>query len=381
MKSKLDIQTFIEQHSDWEKLLSEKPYCLEIKRDKMFGKNLVLFKYNLIETSWEEGGNIVRESRGLVLDEDTLEPVVVPFFKFFNAGEIYADKIDWSTAKVTEKIDGSICKIVKLQDGNILIETNSNIDAFKAPLAEQVGCHAKTFGDLIVEGLRHYNLSVKSLTEILEVGKTYIFELTSPYNQVVVRYNETKLSLIGIRDNKTLQEERFEDSPLSKLFDIPKIYDLSSEADCIEAASKLSDSEEGYVVRDANFNRVKIKSPRYLELHHLAGNGILSLEHAIDIIKKGEEQEIIAYFPNFKTSLEEIKTKYDKLKNRLNLQWDEFVTIVTTAASRKEAAIWIQKNFDSPGCGFALLDNKVKNVDEWLVTVPSKNLIKLLGLK
>ena len=38
MKNKLSIQWFIEQHLDWEKILSEKPYSLIISRDEMFGK-------------------------------------------------------------------------------------------------------------------------------------------------------------------------------------------------------------------------------------------------------------------------------------------------------------------------------------------------------
>ena len=44
MNIKLDIQTFIEQHSDWEKLLAEKPYCITITRDEFNGKKLVMFK-------------------------------------------------------------------------------------------------------------------------------------------------------------------------------------------------------------------------------------------------------------------------------------------------------------------------------------------------
>ena len=44
MNSRLDIQTFIDQHADWEKLLAEKPYCITITRDEMLGKKLIMFK-------------------------------------------------------------------------------------------------------------------------------------------------------------------------------------------------------------------------------------------------------------------------------------------------------------------------------------------------
>ena len=44
MKNKLDIQWFIEQHPNWEKLLSEKPYCITVTRNKMLDKKFIMFK-------------------------------------------------------------------------------------------------------------------------------------------------------------------------------------------------------------------------------------------------------------------------------------------------------------------------------------------------
>jgi len=376
---KLRIQEYIETHENWEEELKNAPYCLEIKRDTVFGRDLILFKYNQIESDFSQ--DIVKESRGLVLEDKSFAPVVFPFVKFFNHSEPYADEIDWSTASVQTKIDGSIIKIVKMDEEHLLIGTNSNIDASKCPFAEQVGCKAKTWGDLILEGLSHYGLTESGLAKMLNYDKTYIFELTSPFNQVVVRWTETKLNFIGVRDNITFKEEKYEKHPLSKVFDTPKIYPLKNLQECLEETSKMGDDEEGYVVRDDNFHRIKVKSPRYLELHRLAGNGILSIERGIDVVKKGETMEMIAYFPHFKDSLEEIKRRYDEFVSRLETSWDGFMTLVTPLAPRKEAAIWIQKNFDIPGVGFALLDGKVRNVREWLEKCPSKNLVKHLGFK
>ena len=79
MNKKLNVQWFIEQHADWEKLLSEKPYCLAITREQWNGLNLVMLKYNQIESDFSE--LIVRECRGFILNEDTLEIVSFPFIK------------------------------------------------------------------------------------------------------------------------------------------------------------------------------------------------------------------------------------------------------------------------------------------------------------
>ena len=152
MKNKLNIQWFIEQHSDWEKLLSEKPYCLHITKDNFNGKNLVMFKYDQIESDMSLP--IVQECRGLILDFDTNDIVSFPFKKFFNAGETNAAEIDWSSCWVGEKIDGSITKVVKIGD-KLLWSTNGVPNAFNAPLAEQIGCTAKSFGDLMLIGLKN----------------------------------------------------------------------------------------------------------------------------------------------------------------------------------------------------------------------------------
>ena len=138
---------------------------------------------------------------------------------------------------------------------------------------------------------------------------------------------------------------------------------------------------EGYVVVDKDFNRVKIKSPTYVALHHMRNNGVLSYERGIEIVRGNELEEVVTYFPEFKEHLEKIKEKYDFLVSRLEASWDGFNTLVTALAPRKEAAIWITKNFDIPGVGFALLDGKVKSVKEWIEKCPAKNLVKWLGFK
>lgn len=120
---KLDIQWFIEQHSDWEKILSEKPYALTISRDKLFGRNLLMLKYSQIDSDFNL--RIVRECRGLILDEDTLEVVCHPFDKFGNAGESYCPEIDWKSCYVTEKIDGCVREDTKIKTtiGDVDIKT------------------------------------------------------------------------------------------------------------------------------------------------------------------------------------------------------------------------------------------------------------------
>ena len=145
-------------------------------------------------------------------------------------------------------VHNSLIKIVRIGN-NLLWSTNGTIDAFKAPLAEQIGCLAKSFGELawlaIVENWRAANGHDRNvcidpdvvngwLRNLLEEGHTYMFELTSPYNKVVVSWHETKLNFLGVRDNSTLQETYFSDHALNKIFNVPKVFPLKSIDDCVK---------------------------------------------------------------------------------------------------------------------------------------------------
>ena len=103
--AKLKLQEFIAEHSDWEALLAEKPYCITITRDEVYGKKLVMFKYSHIDSDFNL--EIVRECRGCILDAETFEPICISFYKFGNAGESYCPKIDWKSCWVGQKLDGS----------------------------------------------------------------------------------------------------------------------------------------------------------------------------------------------------------------------------------------------------------------------------------
>ena len=412
--AKLKLQEFIAEHSDWEVLLAEKPYCITITRDEVYGKKLVMFKYSQIDSDFNL--EIVRECRGCILDAETFEPVSIPFYKFGNAGESYCPKIDWKSCRVGQKLDGSLIKMVRIGD-EILVSTNGTIDAFKAPLVEQIGCKSRTFGELVVEAIWNndnfrpnhthavtskgkwfehpdYQYAMKKFKDMLEENNTYMFELTSPFNKVVVTWHETQLNFLGVRNNTTLQETYFTDHPLKDKFNTPKVFPLTSLDECMKAASELDVNEEGYVVCDSHFNRVKVKSPVYVALHHMRNNGVLSYERGIEIVRGNELGEVLTYFPEFKEHLDKIKERYDNYVASLERAADELDAwikehgydkqpwwIEAGGQKRKDVAIFITKNFKVPGVGFAIIDKKVASAKEWVEQVPAKNLVRALGFK
>lgn len=386
---KLKLIDFIKNHSDWEALLSQAPYCLNISRDQKFGRNLIMFKYSQQDSDFSN--DIVKECRGIILDEDTFEPVSIPYFKFFNVGEPNAAEIDWASAKVLQKIDGSLIKVVKFSSSEILVSTNGVIDAFKCELNPQIGCPYDNFGELFWEAVRNqmidcgYSLDendpVEWLADMLLPNFTYMFELCSPYNRVIVPHKETKLYFHGVRDNNS-QEFPFEICALSKIFACPEEYNLKSLDECIAATQAMPWDEEGYVVVDKKFNRVKIKSPAYCAMHHLKGNGAPSLSRCLEVFLANESNEILAYFPEFKSIFDEITKRFNDFSLHINSLWSKFNELNFKDMSRKEQAIHIKSIFGKySGIGFAFLDGKINTIQEHLKKYPIRNLMIMIGLK
>ena len=375
----LKVQRFIREHSDWEKILSEKPYSISISRDSVFGKDLVMLKYSQIDSDFSDP--VVCECRGLVLEDKTFEVVECPYFKFFNAHEPHAANIDWSTAFVSEKIDGSLVKIVKLPNSELLMSTNGVIDAHKAGIAPQPGCQFRSFGE-IVDNILAEKVKNGFDFRMLREGFTYMFELVSPWTRVVIPHEKADLYFHGVRDNTTFEEHKFTDDPIAKWFSLPKVYPLKSLDECFAAAEKLPWNDEGYVVCDGSFRRVKVKGTSYLAAHRLAGNGVMSAARAVEIVRMNEVEEVCAYFEHFRSGLMEVKEKFDALCKRLDASAEKLKLKQSMFSSRKEAALWIQKEFrEWSGMGFALLDSRVSSPRSWLMTASGDKIVKALGYK
>lgn len=213
----MELLEFIRSHENWEELLTAEPYNIKISRDSGY----ILFKYTQLNSDFSNP--IVKECRGIILRESDFIPVCVPFFKFMNAEEPNSDldKIDWSTASVQEKIDGSLIKV--WFDNGWHISTNGTIDAFKSDLAS---IYFKSYGDLFVNELQYCGAidSFEKLCKCLDQDYTYMFELVTEYNRVVVPADnyDGSIYLLGARNNKTYEEDSLWGSGLAQIFNTPK---------------------------------------------------------------------------------------------------------------------------------------------------------------
>lgn len=330
----LEIQKFIMEHEDWADILTQPPYSLKIKENN----NLVMFSYSQIDSDFMLP--LVRECRGIILEKGTWKVVCHAFNKFGNYGEPYVPEIDWSTAVVTEKIDGSLIKVFWYDGWKVA--TNNSIDAFKVSVSDTI--KETTFGDLFVEALARQDYTIEDLT--LSKNFTYMFELVSPYTQIVVPYEQIECYYLGSRDNFYDYEIPFYED--WKPLKTPKTYSLKSLEAVQAAAAFLPYTREGYVVVDDCHNRCKIKSPEYVRRHYLATqHGNASVKTLFSIMQKQEEEEFLIYCPQYKETIENIHKVINDYEIYIENLTYLFEKGITTETTKKEFYEWVNKyNFD-----------------------------------
>lgn len=354
----IKIINFIREHDNWEELLSSPPYSLSIKRKD----TRILFKYSQIYSDFSL--EIVREARGLILEDKTWNVVCYPFKKFFNYGEAYADEIDWKSAKVTSKEDGSLIKVY-FYNGEWKVGTNSTIDAEDATLNSP---YYKNFMELFDVAADNCKFDFDKLNP----NYTYLMELCSCHNTIVVPYNEPKLFHLTTRDNRTLEEVEV-DIGIEK----PKEWALSSLEDCVSMAATFDFTREGFVCRDKNYNRIKIKGEDYIKAHRLVNNNTINTERAIELIRINELDEFLVYCPQYKEYINDVRRRLEKFYNKIRYNVDLALIEKINCETRKDFAAIATKS-EYPMLWFNVYDADCFNIKEWIDNIKSTKLAALI---
>jgi hypothetical protein len=288
------VRELIARDANWLRTL-ETVYKIKVSRDG----SLASLKYDQIESPMHDP--LVQECRGMVVDVDRGMILAHPYNKFWNHGEEGAAAIDWRTARVQEKLDGSLMILWWSP-----IEMRWRVSSSGHPTAGgEFGYDvSRTFADAFWQtfealGMRH--------PPLYGLGNTFMLELCAKENRIVVRHDRPRLVLHGARDMETgleIARDRLAELATEVGWELVKEYPIATIEDCLAAAEALDPvATEGFVVVDANFNRVKVKSPRYVMLHHMRGEG-MSQRRAIEIWQSGETAEVLANFPEFTPEVE-----------------------------------------------------------------------------
>lgn len=327
----MKVIDYLKQHGV-AKLVSE--FSIKVKE---YEEGLLVLGYDQIESP--KAHPIVMECRGLILDKE-FNVVSRGFDRFFNYGEQPDTQahIDWSKAICFEKVDGSLIKIYNWK-GNWYVSTRGTAFA-----ESTVNGFPLTFKDLVFKALGVQEHSFQLLCNShLDPDYTYIFEITATENRVVKVYEGYTLHYLGSRNNKTfemgVQPDSTEGLLLAFSFGAKAIdsFRFSTPEECLETAKHLKDLDEGYVLWQDGRPVCKIKSPAYVAVHHIRGEG-LNPKRISQIVLTGETDEYLKYFPEDEHHFIPYIKAFEALKRAMSL----FYADVSFIVNQKEFALAVK---------------------------------------
>lgn len=326
--------------------------------------NLVQLKYSQVFSPMHEP--IVRECRGLIVDEaDGWRVVCRAYDKFFNLGEPNAAAIEWASAVVYDKLDGSLMTLYRYRD-RWHVASSGLPDA--AGRAHESGA---TFADLF---RRTWADLGYRWPDPPDGRRCFMFELMTPDNRIIVSHDRPRIVLHGVRDLDTMRESAPEPVAAAYGWECVPTFPITCADECVAAAGLLHPARgEGYVVRDAAFRRVKVKSPRYVALTHLREG--MSGRRMLEIVRANESDEFLSYFPEFRAAYGAVRREYDRLCDELEADYARLRHIPEQKAFAAAAAAT-----RCPSPLFAVRSGRCANVREFFATATLPALERAFGL-
>lgn len=368
-----DLIKFIKENSNWREKLLKKPYALKNIVDVPYNKNWFMFNYNLFES--ELSNPVVKACRGTILeisdDRSVVKPVCLPYYKFFNVHDPNEDKIDWDTAVTYDKCDGQLIKMFKYNGQNYwctngspnvetpLDYTDDKITNYKELLEAAIlkrtldklapSANREAYSYVGKDGAWHIHMDnpngdyPTSWVSRIPDGWTLMFELTSPFNRIIVDYKDIKLWFHGARDAEGFEHKPDEIADMYGIpYDIPKSYSFKNMDKAFEAIKDWNGLEnEGLVVCDADFHRVKVKCDDYLKIKFVRD---ISTPKGIFWIVISEEYDDLASYPELEKLAEEQKNELLEVIEKLRIFHKNAVEKRNEFEDQKSFALWVNEN-------------------------------------
>lgn len=299
----LEVQKFLQTKS-FDDLTAE----LGIKVNRHETLPLVILNYDQIESP--KTHPIVRECRALVLNADTHAVVARSFPRFFNWGEVQDEmgQFDFGSVSVQSKEDGSLC-LLYFFSGQWRVNTRGSF------AQDNMQFHSHTWEQAVCKAL-----GVKTLDDVgahLSKDITYVCEFCSPWNKIVRRYDEPCLYLLTAffaESGDELTHEQCDGYARASGMLRPELYNFCTIDEIqsfLQTQSETDPTYEGVVMKDRNGKRWKVKSPTYLGLHKMRGEGdnLFNPKNLLPFIMAGEDSELLTYFPEVREAYYELKAK------------------------------------------------------------------------
>lgn len=329
------VQKFLETRSFGDLIKEHGVYASFSKSGHKFSIN-----YDQIEA--KETDPLSQECRGLILsceDGRALLPVApngrapalhvdiipgktkvlaYPMKRFFNYGQGCAAEIDWSDKSLTvlEKLDGTLC--IVYYDPFTTQWCVATRSVSEADLLMDNGLF--TFRTLFEKALKDTTgMEFADYSTLLDKKVTYCFELTTPYNRIVVNYLTNGITLLAARSVSKLlgYESSHEEIDISLLptYGVPKVqaHTYTTTSELIDWVSSLNPMEHEGVVILQGENRLKVKSPAYVAYNRVRDTLGASERNCVEIILQEKDDDVAPFLPeDIVKNLQKIKIGLQK---------------------------------------------------------------------
>lgn len=305
---------------------------------------LMIFNYDHIKTPHDT--LIGLECRGLVLEKDTWNVVAKPMNRFFNWEEVDVpgaahanlDKrqFDFTNFVTQSKEDGSLM-VLYFYNGHWMLNTRTfflnNVHKAKVIMSGIHEVYAEKVIEVFIGALGEDIKTLDDFDKHLNRDHTYCFEFCTQLNKIVRTYEKDSVFLLSVTDNKALKELPTEEvDKAASLIQAkrPKDYKLSTFDAILKAMKEVitkDPSLEGFVIKDINSTRWKIKSPSYFFLHHISYDRMRTPypKDLVPLILQGEGTELFSILEvnGFAAEAHEVQQQWKFCENRLRQAWEQ----------------------------------------------------------
>ena len=349
------------------------------------------FSLNYNQIKIKNGDLLAEQCRGLILrpgnanvasNSDKIGETIVlawPMNRFYNYGDPAAHDVNWKDPDlhVYEKLDGTM--IIVYWDAKHKRWYAATRSVPEADLPIQVG-------DMVMENMTFYDLFMNALVatcenvtgnkfdcalndpgDVIDLNKdmTYVFELTTPMNRIIVKYDEPRVTLLASRNVYSGDEIMLSDIHITGVR-YPQVWNIASPT-ALDAFVNSADPVdlEGAVVIDSMFRRVKVKNKAWVLSSRAKDLVTVSKRTALRAIINGEIDDIIPMVEDdIASQLNELRAaliKYDEHVHDVFIDWAE-----QAGDDRKTFAGFVNASDEWATPFFQIYNKKGDGLIDWL---------------
>ncbi len=288
--------------------LTTDPFFLKIKKDKETNTFLIT------HTKKTPLDHFTRQCFGIIADMTTLHIISKAFDKMWEITgkhteeeihQLIASHEFFKTDSITteEAIDGTLIRLF-YHNGQWKKATKNCMDAYKA-----YWNNSKSFGEMFDECAHNHNFNYDNL----DISFCYSFVIQHTENRIIVPYNENRLVHLTTLDVINNDEVDY-DIGIPK----PRVFHFNNIHDIFYSLINAPWTFQGYVLINAEGDRLKIENPNYTYVKDLKGNNTNLRMRILQLLHNRQKYEFLKYFPEHRELVQNVILDIQHLATKIH---------------------------------------------------------------